>query len=182
MGKLNLIFSNWKNHFFIEIGWKWKKLKKSILEMDCSWALATAFNFFLTQPPFFRTFLIYSLIFLDFFCRVRSVLLFHSFFKFPPSLGHLPHLAPWLSLGIIDSSLMPLPQAPCCLHGPPLGPCLAGEQLLPFGYNNKPQSTPHNNNIIFTIPTSNHRSNNNNNINIINILFAGTPGLPLDLA
>ena len=137
--------------------------------MDCSWSQATAFNFFLIQPPFFRTFYSYSLIFLDFFCLVRSVLLFHSFFKFPPSLGHLPHLAPWLSLGIIDPSLVPLPQAPCCLHGPPLGPCLAGEQLLPFGYNNKPQSTPNNNNIIFTIPTSNHHSNNNNNIDIIYI-------------
>ena len=32
MGKLNLIFSNWKNHFFIEIGWELKKLKNPYWE------------------------------------------------------------------------------------------------------------------------------------------------------
>ena len=32
MGKLNLIFSKRKNHFFIEIGWELKKLKNPYWE------------------------------------------------------------------------------------------------------------------------------------------------------
>ncbi len=92
--------------------------------MDCSWSQATAFNFFLSQPPFFRTFLIYFLISLDFLllCKVCSPSTF--FFQFPLLLGHLPHLAPWLPLGISDPSLVPLPQAPRRPRGPPPGSAL----------------------------------------------------------
>ena len=107
---LNLIFSNPKKSFFVEIGWEKNWRKELILGMRKLSSGNCFSSIFFPQPPFNRTFLIiYIFISLTLPCEVGWLYLLF-FLNFQPHHHHrhqqLHHLHPHLHLDFFFTGLL----------------------------------------------------------------------------